>query len=101
MGRIFVYGTLRRGATNHRVLAQTGARFERVARTAPRYDVTELGPYPALVRGARAIEGEVWAVDEHGTADLDRFEGVPELYVRAAIELEDGAIVDAYLRAGT
>jgi len=98
--RIFVYGTLRRGAVNHRVLAGVGATFERAARTAARYELATLGPYPALLpSGAHAIEGEVWTIDEPGTAELDRFEDVPNLYVRGPIELEDGEIVDAYLRA--
>lgn len=100
MREIFVYGTLRRGASNHAVLQRTGARFVGEARTAPRYELGTLGPYPALVRGgARAIDGEVFEVDEAATAELDRFEGVPDLYVREPIELEDGALVDAYLRA--
>ena len=55
--RIFVYGTLRRGAVNHRVLGGVGGTFERAARTAARYELAALGPYPALLpNGARAIE---------------------------------------------
>lgn len=100
MRRIFIYGTLRRGRENHRVLLRAGATFERAARTAARYDLVDLGPYPALLReGPLAISGEVWVIDERATADLDRFEGAPELYVRAPIELDDGSTVETYVYA--
>src|SRR5215471_201591 len=45
---VFVYGTLKRGERNHRLLADQ--EFLGAAVTVPRYRVFDLGPYPGLVR---------------------------------------------------
>ena len=96
--RIFVYGTLLPGGSNHGLLAN--AAFERAVRTAPGFALADLGPYPGLLReGDGTVTGEVWAVDAQALATLDRLEDVPRLYVREPVELEDGARVDAYLYA--
>jgi gamma-glutamylcyclotransferase (GGCT)/AIG2-like uncharacterized protein YtfP len=44
---LFVYGTLKRGQRNHRLIADQ--RFLGEATTEPRYRVFDLGPYPGLV----------------------------------------------------
>jgi gamma-glutamylcyclotransferase (GGCT)/AIG2-like uncharacterized protein YtfP len=91
---LFVYGTLLRGEVNHDRLA--GASFLGEARTEPAFDLVDLGPYPALVRGGRtAVLGELYAVPRPLLAALDRFEGHP--YRRGRIHLDDGRRVDAYL----
>jgi len=96
--RLFVYGTLKRSAPNHHVLARAGARFERHATTEPAYDLVDLGPYPAMLDGGPlAVHGEVWAVDD--VAALDRFEGAPDLYRRTAVRLDDGTLAEAYVWA--
>lgn len=91
--RVFVYGTLMRGRANHRVLVQLGARFVGEATAAERRTLVDLGPYPALLprdaerdgaTGAR-VRGEVYEVDDACVADLDTFEGCPELYRRERI----------------
>ena len=65
---VFVYGTLKRGLSNHGWLR--GQTFEGEARTVPRYRMFDLGGYPGMVLADEgeggAIEGEVWAVDEEG-----------------------------------
>lgn len=86
---LFVYGSLLRGEENHAVIR--GARFVAGARTAARYTLVDLGPYPALVRGgATAIAGELYVVGAELLAALDAFEGHPDHYVRSAIELAIG-----------
>jgi gamma-glutamylcyclotransferase (GGCT)/AIG2-like uncharacterized protein YtfP len=86
---IFVYGTLRRGQSNHAELGN--ARFLREVATAPRYELVDLGEYPALLEsGSTAVLGELYEVDEDLLARLDVFEGVPALYQRRAIALQDG-----------
>ena len=83
---IFVYGTLRRGERNH---AQMGrARFLRSATTAPRYQLVNLGSYPALLEGGdTAVHGEIYEVDDHYLPQLDAFEDVPSLYERKRVEM--------------
>jgi gamma-glutamylcyclotransferase (GGCT)/AIG2-like uncharacterized protein YtfP len=95
--RIFVYGTLRRGRANHGVIA--AARYLGPARTKPAWRRVTFGPYPAIVPGEDVIDGELYEVDEAMLTILDRFEGVPELYVRIEIELDDGTRAQAYVPA--
>jgi gamma-glutamylaminecyclotransferase len=94
---LFVYGTLLRGEPNHPQLSE--ASFVRSSRTQPRYELVDLGGYPALLEdGSTAISGEVYDVDPELLTRLDEFEEVPELYERRPIHLVDGA-VDAYVMA--
>lgn len=95
--RVFVYGTLLAGEPNHRLL--TGARLVTEARTKPAFELRDLGAFPGLVRGAHAVAGEVYEVDEPMLAALDRLEGHPRFYRRTRIALEDGAVVETYLLA--
>ena len=99
---LFVYGTLKRGCSNHRYMA--GQRFIGLARTAPGYRLYDLGGYPAMVTHPEdrdGVVGEVWSVDEDALRRLDRFEGVHEgLYRRAPIPLQPpfaDRSIDAYV----
>jgi gamma-glutamylaminecyclotransferase len=97
---LFVYGTLKRGQRNHRLIADQ--EFIGEAATAPRYRVFDLGPYPGLVRddtSGLAIRGELFAVTDCCLAELDDFEGVPELFVRERIEVEGYEVWAYYLNA--
>lgn len=86
MTRVFVYGSLLRGETNHRLLAS--ARFVTVARTRPEFTLHDLGAFPGLVAGgATSVVGEVYEVDGPTRVRLDRLEGHPQLYRRELIEL--------------
>ena len=97
MTRVFVYGSLRRGQGNHKVIA--GAAYLGTARTVQEFTLYDLGPFPALVPDGRtAVMGEVYEVDEALLARLDRFEGCPGLYQRHAIMLADGALAHAYVQ---
>jgi gamma-glutamylaminecyclotransferase len=100
--RVFVYGSLRKGEFNHRLLAVPGARLIMArSRTEPGYELRDLGAFPGMVRGgAGAVIGEVYEVDEATLAALDRLEGHPRFYTRTRIALRDleaGAAVEAYL----
>jgi gamma-glutamylcyclotransferase (GGCT)/AIG2-like uncharacterized protein YtfP len=75
--RIFVYGTLKRGLSNHRCLA--GQRFLGEARTTPEYRLVNCGGYPGMfaVEGEGvSVRGEVWEVDDECRARLDVLEDV-------------------------
>ena len=87
--RLFVYGTLKRGGSNHAQLA--GQKFLGEARTAHGYTLYSLGSYPGLIADAtdrEGVIGEVWQVTPIALARLDAFEGLPEgLYTRGPVSL--------------
>ena len=89
MTKVFVYGTLKRGGSNHRFLA--GQQFLGEARTAPGYTLYALGDYPGMVRAANdqtGVTGEIWAIDATCLDQLDKLEGVAEgLYERVPVKL--------------
>lgn len=103
--RVFVYGTLMRGAANHAVLERVGARFLSAAVTSSPRVLVDLGPYPALLSTTvpapaehhAAVAGEVWELDASRLHELDAFEGAPDLYVREAISVrakDDDSVID-------
>jgi gamma-glutamylaminecyclotransferase len=87
---VFVYGTLKRGGSNHSFLASQN--FLGEARTAPGFRLYDLGGYPGMIArtapGDTGVTGEVWSVDAPTLARLDRLEGIAEgLYRRERIAL--------------
>jgi gamma-glutamylaminecyclotransferase len=98
--RVFVYGTLKRGFPREDLMA--GAVFEGSATTQRGYALYDLGAYPALVVGSEgAVIGEVYWVDPEHLAELDRYEGCPDLYGRVTIALSDGSRAEAYVMSAT
>jgi gamma-glutamylaminecyclotransferase len=87
---IFVYGTLKRGGSNHRYLS--GQSFRGQAHTTPGLSLIHLGDFPGLVFNPddqEGVSGEVWLVDAACVARLDELEGVNEgLYRRERIDLQ-------------
>jgi len=86
---IFVYGTLKRGHSNHGYLR--GQNFLSLAMTQPRYRLHDLGGFPGMVldeNHGTSIHGEVWEIDEDCLKQLDELEGT-EIgeYVREPIPL--------------
>ena len=76
--RLFIYGTLKRGCSNHHYMA--GQRFVEVAKTEPLYRLVSMGSYPGMVSSepGRSIEGEIWDVDDACLRRLDVLEGIDE-----------------------
>jgi gamma-glutamylaminecyclotransferase len=102
MPLIFVYGTLKLGGSNHRQIADQ--KFVGTGRTAPGYQLFDLGAYPGMVPSPEdraGVTGEIWSVNEAALRRLDRFEGVDQgLYRRARIVLQppdETVAVEAYL----
>ena len=89
MTTVFLYGTLKRGGSNHAFLA--GQRFLGTARSAAGFTLYSLGDYPGLVRApgdTAGVTGELWAVDDACLAELDKLEGLDEgLYERIDLVL--------------
>lgn len=98
MHEIFVYGTLKRGFRNHVLLSDSKFLAEVV--TKPLYLLYDCGPYPCLVKAkdgkGNSIHGEAYLVDDNVMTRLDRLEGVPYLYQRGELELENGRKLIAY-----
>ncbi|GAB5558564.1 MAG: gamma-glutamylcyclotransferase [Synoicihabitans sp.] len=88
---LFIYGTLKRGAANHAVIADQT--YLGTARTPRGFRLFVVADYPGLVRDPtdkRGVEGELWAVSPEALKRLDVFEGVPErLYRRDTISLAE------------
>lgn len=95
---VFVYGTLKRGFSNHFFLE--GARCRGRARTREHYALYE-GEYPFVFRKERVgpIYGEVYEVDTQTLMKLDRLEEHPDYYCRDQVEvvLDDGGSLTAWL----
>ena len=89
MTTVFVYGTLKRGGSNHLFLA--GQHFLGDARTTPGFTLYSLGDYPGMVRvpgDTAGVTGELWSVDDACLDELDRLEGLDEgLYERVDVLL--------------
>lgn len=86
---VFVYGTLKRGKHNHRLLDHGGALFVTEAYTADRYPLLVDGlPYLFDRPGeGHRVKGELYVVDNGTFARLDQLEGHPRFYERKKIRL--------------
>lgn len=94
--RVFVYGTLLAGESNHGLLAT--AHLVTAAKTLPAFALFDLGSFPGLVAaGACAILGEVYDVDAATLVALDHLEDHPRFYLRTPIVLDGGLEVETYL----
>jgi gamma-glutamylaminecyclotransferase len=96
--RIFVYGTLRRGGSNHALLS--GAPCAGEATTREPFAMFDLGGFPCIVPGGeQPVVGEVFLVDGATLARLDELEDAPRWYRRTPVRLADGSLAEAYLYA--
>jgi gamma-glutamylcyclotransferase (GGCT)/AIG2-like uncharacterized protein YtfP len=91
--KVFVYGTLKSGHGNNRLLRESQM-LGRCVLHLP-YTFVHLGGFPGLVRtnptpAPRPVGGEVWEVDERTLARLDMLEGHPSFYERLTIETPFG-----------
>jgi gamma-glutamylaminecyclotransferase len=98
---LFLYGSLKRGHRNHRLVADQEYLGETV--TEPRYRVIDLGRYPGLIRddaNGLAVRGELWAVSPCCLLELDEFEGGEGQWVRGPVEIPGREGVEAYFWTG-
>lgn len=95
---VFVYGTLKKGFSNHRFLRD--AVFVGDGWTVKSYALY-LDEYPGVYQGTPVsrVRGEVYEVDRGLLARLDALEGHPVLYRREEIDvlLDDGRTVRAWI----
>ena len=98
---LFVYGTLKRGLGNHRVIRDANGEFVAMVRTEDRLPLVIDGlPYLLDLPGrGHRVEGELYRVESsEGWALLDRLEGHPNFYRRRVIAVveESGQSHDAW-----
>jgi gamma-glutamylcyclotransferase (GGCT)/AIG2-like uncharacterized protein YtfP len=87
--RVFVYGSLRQGLQNHRLLE--GAAFLGVGWTEEGYTMVSLGRYPGVARGGHtSVWGELYDVDDGTLAALDLLEGNARYYTREQVKVYVG-----------
>ena len=101
MGDLFVYGTLRRGGSNHGYLA--GSVCLGHAETEPEYAIVDVGAYKGLIAGTETVVGEVWRVAPDVLRAVDALEGVDSgLYARSPVRLLNWPAggVQAYMYCG-
>ena len=93
--RVFVYGTLKNGFYNNKLLVERSAAYMGTARTCRPMRMV-LGEYgiPYLFdaeegQQAAAVRGELWEVDDAGLDALDVLEAVDEgMYSRVTLDVE-------------
>ncbi len=92
---VFVYGSLRRGEYNHRLLA--GAEYGGEARVQG-FALYSLGAYPMAIAGRGCLVGELYHCTPALLRQLDRLEEHPHVYQRQWVALTDGR--EAWLYVG-
>lgn len=89
--RIFVYGTLKKGYSNNRLLKN--ARYVGQARTFDRFPLRCNGSFPSMFLGGSdrgQVMGEVYEVNDQQLANVDALEGNGNgFYERMEIKLID------------
>ncbi|MCX8028430.1 MAG: gamma-glutamylcyclotransferase [Brevinematales bacterium] len=95
---IFVYGTLKKGFHNHRMIKD--AKFVGRGKTKDKYVMyVDIIPYVSKRDRVSNIYGEVYCIDRNTLDMLDRLEKHPCWYYREKVDviLEDGRIVNAWM----
>jgi gamma-glutamylcyclotransferase (GGCT)/AIG2-like uncharacterized protein YtfP len=88
---LFVYGTLKKGHTRHKVIGDQ--RYLGTAVLKPNHKMIYLGGFPALVpaltgEGSK-VRGELYEVDDNCLVEADKVEGVDHgLFKRDPLEIE-------------
>src|SRR3990167_787998 len=89
---VFVYGTLKRGFSNHRLLANSIYLGEEILYSG--FIMYSLGGYPCVTPAdpekSLAILGEVYKINEQTLVTLDYLEGYPGFYDRKIIQTKYG-----------
>lgn len=81
---VFVYGSLKKGFSNHSCL--NGAQFYKDAKIKDAI-MYNLGPFPGIVDGEGEVRGELYTANEAVMARLDRLEGHPRFYCRKKVPI--------------
>lgn len=88
--QVFVYGSLRRGMHNHRLMSK--AEFVAEASLSG-FSMYQVSSFPAIVPGNGSVKGEIYLVDGATLARLDRLEGHPRMYRRELVTVQAGDVL--------
>ena len=94
---VFVYGSLRKGFGNHRLLENS--KFLGYGKTKEKYSLYADGIPYVVKEPLTQIKGEIYQVDDETLHRLDQLEGHPEFYKRELIDVitEDGKTIKAWI----
>lgn len=88
---LFVYGSLKKGFDNHRLLEKSAKRLGK-AKTVSKFGMFEdsFGNYPYLVsEPISKVEGELYEINRKELLEkIDEFEGAPDYYQRKRIKVK-------------
>jgi gamma-glutamylcyclotransferase (GGCT)/AIG2-like uncharacterized protein YtfP len=94
MTMIFVYGTLKQGYWNNRLVA--GSELVATGRTYKMFQMNDVGfplifePVKGMTKMMGQVKGEVYDVSDEVLAMLDRLEGHPHKYKRTELDILTG-----------
>lgn len=99
---VAVYGTLKRGKTNHFIMELLSAEFLSTGKTTEKYPLTTDGMLPYLFDEAgvgHRIPVEIYRVSDTALAVIDRFECHPKFYARkiTKCKLPSGETLDYFV----
>ena len=98
---IFVYGTLKKGFSNHFYLENS--RYLGIGKTIPKYQMYPSKNYlfPFLLKSEpnNNIVGEIYEINEKTLIELNALEDFPNMYLKELIEieLENKEIIKAFI----
>lgn len=91
---VFVYGTLKSGYGNNRLLSTSKLLGED---TLDKHDIYAVAGFPGVIPGEGIVQGEVWEITPEVLETLDRLEGHPRMYLRTPVVLSSGLEVETYI----
>ena len=101
MTTIFVYGTLKRGYSNHHLLEKSKNNiFLGEAETLKKFKMISFVHFPGVLDTSQetTIKGELYNVDLQTLKKLDILEGYPDFYTKKIIKVKlDDKIIKAYM----
>lgn len=89
--KVFVYGTLMKGETNHDFLQNATFLDKTVIEG---YDMYNVGWYPAIIDGDGLAIGEVYSVPVEDMASIDSLEGEGSLYEKRCVRISLNGVPD-------
>ena len=86
MNKVFVYGSLKKGFGNNRILAHSKFLGKGITLD-DSFSMISLGGFPGVIYGTKRVEGELYQVDNEVFESLDRLEGNGHFYQRELIPI--------------
>lgn len=98
--KVFVYGTLKKGGRLHQCLADS----EFIGNDSLKgYHMMDCGSFPAIydthATDDNVVHGEVYSCSQKLMGVLDKIEGVPTLYRRQVVQLEECGASECYVQS--